>query len=348
MIVVTATSVGPSLWDHGAGELRARAHRMVEPVVRRSVESMPDSLRLMAGYHLGWWDTAGVPSCGRPGKELRAALVLGAAAGCGGGEQAAAPAAAAVELVHNFTLVHDDVMDRDTVRRGRATVWSVWGVTNAILLGDALHALAIRVLATELPGAVCGAAVARLEAAVLELCRGQHADCDFETRERVGPDEYVSMVRGKTGALMGCACALGALCAGADAVVVSAMDTFGRELGIAFQCVDDVLGVWGDPVVTGKPAGGDLARRKRTLPVVAALESGTEAGARLAALYGSDRPMTEGEIDEATEWGEEAGGRRVAAQYAADRLGAALAALPGGAASTELRALAHVLVARNA
>src|SRR5262249_8401048 len=150
-----------------------------------------------------------------------------------------APAAAAVELMHNFSLLHDDVMDGDANRRGRPTVWSVWGGANAIVLGDALHALAAHVLA-ELPEeTVARNALARLEKACWELCFGQFEDCAFEQRDIVTVEEYLEMAGGKTAALMGCACALGALSAGAEEETVLALERFGYELGLAFQFVDD-------------------------------------------------------------------------------------------------------------
>ncbi|CAM5322766.1 hypothetical protein SALBM311S_11426 [Streptomyces alboniger] len=187
-------------------------------------------------------------------------------------------AAAAVELVHNFTLLHDDVMDRDRIRRHRPTAWTVFGDADAILAGDTLQALALRMLAED-PHPASARAAARLADCVVELCAGQHADTAMEA---LGPrdvtlDEVLAMAEAKTGALLGCACALGALYAGAGEEDVRALDGFGREAGLAFQLIDDVIGIWGDPRSTGKPALVDLAARKKSLPVVAALVSGTRS-----------------------------------------------------------------------
>ncbi|PWS44478.1 polyprenyl synthetase, partial [Streptomyces sp. ZEA17I] len=243
------------------------------------------------------------------GKAIRPALVLAAARALGGDPERAVRAAVAVELAHNFTLLHDDVIDEDTTRRHRPTAWAVFGVPDAIITGDALLALAQRLLAEDSHPAAARAA-ARLSSCVIELCAGQQADCAFEERgpDEVTLDECLTMATAKTGALLGCACALGALYAGAEDRAVRAMDGFGREAGLSFQLIDDLIGIWGDPARTGKPVGADLAAHKKSLPVVAALTSGTPAAAELAALYRG--PMsTTGEVDRAADAVDRAGGR---------------------------------------
>ncbi|MFE0516001.1 polyprenyl synthetase family protein, partial [Streptomyces sp. NPDC058964] len=184
-------------------------------------------------------------------------------------------AAVAVELVHAFSLLHDDIMDGDTDRRRRPTVWKAYGTGPAVLAGDALFALAVETLATA-PGGAAG--VRLLSAALADLVRGQADDLLFSTRpwtgpERVRPEEYRAMAEHKTGALLGCAAALGASLGGAPKSTVTALDRAGRHLGTAFQTIDDVLGIWGDPAVTGKPVHGDLRERKKTYPVLAAFDS---------------------------------------------------------------------------
>ncbi|MFJ4654562.1 polyprenyl synthetase family protein [Nocardia sp. NPDC088792] len=349
-MAVAVTTHASSIRVGSAAGILADACRVTEPVVRESVALLPDPLRRMAGYHLGWWDqagTAGAAGGAGSGKMQRAALTIAAAGACGGDTGVAVPAAAAVELLHNFTLVQDDVMDADPLRRGRTTVWRVWGNTAAILLGDALHALALQVLATRLPPAVAVDAVARMESAAIELAHAQHEDCAFETHDRVSVLEYLAMASGKTGALMGCACALGALCVGAAEDTISAMDRFGRELGVAFQCADDLLGIWGDPAVTGKPVGSDLVRRKWTLPVAAAVESGGGTAAELAELYRSPGPLTGSEVARARALIEAAGGRQLTRRWAEQRSAAALQALPEHARTGDLAALARIAVHRN-
>ncbi len=326
-------------------EILARAREIFDPLLRESVETLPEPLRHMAGYHLGWWDAGGDTTHTASGKQLRPALAVCACVACGASPATAAPVAAAVELIHNFTLVHDDLMDRDGSRRGRPTVWAVWGPADAILVGDALHALAVRVLATKLPPAQVLPAIERIETTVVELCRGQHADCSIDRRRpTVAECERIAM--GKTGALLGCACALGGLSAGAPPAVVTALDRFGRELGLAFQFVDDLIGIWGDPAVTGKPAD-DLARRKRSLPVVAALRSGTSAALELLELYRSDEPLSSAEIAHATTLIEVAGGKRWTERQADRHVRAALRALPDRLAVADLTTLAHLVAHRD-
>ncbi|NUQ99737.1 MAG: polyprenyl synthetase family protein, partial [Streptomyces sp.] len=267
--------------------------------------------------------------------------------------EAAGRAAAAVELVHNFTLLHDDVMDRDTTRRHRPTAWTVFGDADAILAGDALQALALGLLAED-PHPASGPAVARLAACVVELCAGQHADTEMERR---GPgeitlDEALTMAEAKTGALLGCACALGALYAGACDEDVEALDAFGRQAGLAFQLIDDVIGIWGDPHRTGKPVGADLMARKKSLPVVAALTSGTPAAAELAELY--EVPYGKGDEEELAQTAlavERAGGRDWAQAQAADRMARAMQelarAVPDPEAAGGLLALAEFVTRRT-
>ncbi|AYF76470.1 polyprenyl synthetase family protein [Nocardia yunnanensis] len=335
-----------------ATERRARrrlgeARTAIEPVLRSAVGALADPLDRMAGYHFGWCDADGVEIAGAQGKALRPALTFAAARACGGDANKAVHAAAAVELLHNFSLVHDDVMDTDPFRHGRPTVWRVWGETSATLLGDALQALALGVLCDGAPEGVTSEAVIRLARATVMLCRGQYEDCAFESRPAVTVDQYLSMAAGKTGALLGCACALGALCAGADHRVVSAMHTFGTELGLVFQLVDDFIDIWGDPEVTGKPAHSDLLHRKQSFPVVCALESETAAGRDLARLYQSRHPMTAARAARAADMIEEAGGRQRTLRHASNALDAAFESLPDEPAAADLAALARLVAHRD-
>ncbi|MFJ6671860.1 polyprenyl synthetase family protein [Actinosynnema sp. NPDC091369] len=257
---------------------------LVEPALREAVDALPAPLRLVAGYHRGWWDEHGRRTDAAGGKAIRPALTLLAAEAVGGTASAAVPAAAAVELVHDFTLLHDDVLDGDRTRRHRASAWHVFGLDAAVLAGDALLAAAFDVLAASgHPAALVGVRV--LNAAVRDLVEGEQADLAFESRQDVGVAECVAMVERKTGGLLAGACALGALFGGAEAVAVAGLRDFGLRLGVAFQHVDDLLGIWGEPGRTGKPVHADLRARKKSLPVVAALTSDTPAGRELAELY---------------------------------------------------------------
>ncbi|RFU84801.1 polyprenyl synthetase family protein [Streptomyces triticagri] len=319
------TRAGPDGAADGqeAADLLERTRQAVEPELRRAVALLPEPLGRIARYHLGWEAVDGTPVTGQSGKAIRPGLVFAAARATGGQPAAAARAAAAVELTHNFTLLHDDVIDRDHTRRHRPTVWTVFGDADAVLAGDALQALAVRLLAEDSHPAAARAA-ARLAGCVIELCAGQQADCALEHRPpgEVTLEECLAMAEAKTGALLGCACALGALYAGAEPDEVEAMDGFGRQAGLAFQLIDDVIGIWGDPARTGKPAGADLVARKKSLPVVAALTSGTAAGAELAAYYaGSTDPAA---VDRAADAVDRAGGRDWAQAQAADRMARAV------------------------
>ncbi|MFG2572373.1 family 2 encapsulin nanocompartment cargo protein polyprenyl transferase [Streptomyces sp. NPDC048481] len=310
---------------HEAAALLERSRASVDPALRAALDSLPASMRRVALYHFGWEHADGTPAADNAGKAIRPALVLAAAAALGGPQAraAAVPAAAAVELVHNFTLLHDDVMDRDSTRRHRPTAWTVFGDADAILAGDALQALALGLLAAD-PHPASRPAAARLAACVVELCAGQQADTSMERRGPAGVtlDEVLVMAEAKTGALLGCACAVGALYAGAAERDVEALDAFGREAGLAFQLIDDVIGIWGDPRHTGKPAGADLAARKKSLPVVAALTSATPAAGELAALYAA--PYDPADLDRTTLAVERAGGRAWAQEQAADRMARAM------------------------
>ncbi|GLW09049.1 dimethylallyltransferase [Microtetraspora sp. NBRC 13810] len=340
-----------------AHEVLAWSRDLLDAAMRPAVDTLPSSMRHIAGYHFGWWDEKGQPVEADPGKALRPALVLlmaeaahGAASMAAPAAGMAAPAAAAVELVHNFSLLHDDVIDRDETRRHRPTAWSVFGDTAAILAGDALLTLAFDVLARSgHPAAVQGAAT--LGAAVLDLTEGQHSDVCFEGRGDVGLAECLGMAEKKTGALLGCACALGGLFGGAGPEQVEHMRLFGDRMGLAFQIADDLLGIWGDPEVTGKPVFSDLRNRKKSLPVVAALTSGTDAGRELAEVYAEDRPLSGDDLVRTAALIESAGGLAWSRAQADDLLAQALGHLRSAGvtarAAAELSALARMATRRD-
>ncbi|MFG2004899.1 polyprenyl synthetase family protein [Spirillospora sp. NPDC048911] len=335
-----------ALTPRSAETVLAEAHRIVEPAQRAAVEELTAEIKHAAGYHAGWWDAQGRPA-DEGGKAVRPALALACARAVGGAAavKKAVPAAVAVELVHDFSLLHDDVMDGDELRRHRPTAWTVFGVGQAILVGDVLLTAAVQQLNTQ---PTAGAAVRTLTGAVQDLCAGQWADVAFEQRDDVDLAECLAMAEGKTGALLGAACELGAITAGADEHTAGRYREFGRQLGVAFQLVDDLLGIWGDPEVTGKPAGSDLASRKRSLPVVAALRSGTKASFRLSGMY---RSSDELDVTQAAELVEAAGGRSWAATEAERRLAAAMDALhsarPTADGAAYLTVLADLILQRE-
>ncbi|SEF36254.1 geranylgeranyl diphosphate synthase, type I [Amycolatopsis pretoriensis] len=315
---------------------------LVDPALRVSAERLPDAMRRIAGYHFGWEDADGRPSSSDGGKALRPAMVLLCAEAAGGDPATAVPAAVAVELVHNFSLLHDDVMDGDTTRRHRPTAWTVFGTGPAVLAGDALLSVAFEQLSPE------GAKL--LSQGVLDLLEGQAADVDFEQRDDVTAAECVRMANGKTAALIGAACQLGALLAGRPDAVAR-FGEFGRSVGLAFQHVDDLLGIWGDPASTGKPVFSDLQNRKKSLPVVTALSSGTAAAAELAELYAGTDPFTDDELARAAVLVDEAGGRQWSQAQAAALVAKGLRELasvnPVPRPAAELAALARLITTRT-
>jgi geranylgeranyl diphosphate synthase type I len=241
----------------------------------------------MLEYHLGWTGGAG------GGKRVRPLLCLLACEAAGGDWRQALPVAAAIELIHNFSLIHDDIQDNSPLRRGRPTVWSKWGQAQAINAGDAMFTLAHlapqRLSELGLAPDVTLSVLAELNYTSLELTQGQYLDMAFEQRPTVTVAEYLAMIEKKTAVLIATASYLGAYVAGASPECLDHYYAFGWNLGLAFQLQDDLLGIWGDPAVTGKSAASDLEKRKKSLPVV----FGLEHSASFAAAYA--RPHTAGE-----------------------------------------------------
>jgi geranylgeranyl diphosphate synthase, type I len=248
----------------------------------------------MMRYHLGWLDERLEPAAGPIGKRLRPLICLLAAEACGAPADAALPAAVALELLHNFSLVHDDVEDGDAIRHHRPTVWKLWGEPQAINAGDGMHALAHWALLELAEAGTPPERVVRLGSLLahtsLIITEGQHLDLAFEAHGDVTPDAYLDMIGRKSAALIACAAAMGAEVAGAAPDTTRALTAFGFDLGMGFQVRDDVLGIWGRSETTGKPAG-DLRRRKKTLPSLYAMSRAPEDGrAAIARLFSAARP----------------------------------------------------------
>jgi geranylgeranyl diphosphate synthase type I len=299
------------------------ARHLVTPALRESVGRLAPSMRRIAEYHLGWRDAEGAELGGGGGKALRPALVLLSAQAARAEAKRALPAAVGVELVHNFSLLHDDVMDGDEQRRHRPTAWRVFGMPAAILAGDALLTLAIEVARTECEPPFAGDALGCLDEAVQRLIVGQSSDVDFEARSDVRLEECLSMAADKTGALMRCACSIGALAVGADQEATTALGDFGEHIGLAFQLVDDLLGIRGAPEVTGKPALTDLRSKKKSVPVVVALNSQTAEGTALAEAYSRPEPLAEEELEGLADLVRRAGGLDVTEREATRHIDAA-------------------------
>lgn len=246
---------------------------VMRDVVSRHLPDEP-GFGVMLRYALGWEDEKGNPYHHPTGKRLRPIMLLLCAHALHDEWQKALPAAAAVELLHNFSLIHDDIQDASPLRHRRPTVWKVWGIPNAINAGDAMFTLAYAALA-DLTATVSAPNMVHIWQVFnhtnLELTRGQHLDMRFETQLSVSVDEYISMIKGKSAALIATCARLGAFIASGNADQAAHFAEFGLNLGIAFQIRDDILGIWGEEAITGKSASTDIDSRKKSLPVLFAL-----------------------------------------------------------------------------
>ena len=241
-------------------------------VVNRTTNPAYPELHRMLAYHLGWEGEGAGPEA--QGKRIRPLMVLLCADACGADWHHALPAAAAVELLHNFSLIHDDIQDNSPLRRGRPTVWTKWGIAQAINAGDVMFTQAFRAvhaLSDTLSPAVALDAHQVLEVTCLRLTEGQYLDISYEKLHSIPMEDYWPMVGGKTSALLGCCAELGALTAGCDPDRRIVFDEFGFSLGLAFQILDDWLGIWGDAGLIGKSTESDLVTGKKTLPVLVGL-----------------------------------------------------------------------------
>jgi geranylgeranyl diphosphate synthase type I len=257
-----------------------------------SALALPPELDGMARYHLGWVDRDFRSLDAPRGKGVRPALVLLACEAAGAPWRDALPAAAAVELLHNFSLVHDDIEDRSPLRRHRPTLWAVWGVPRAVNAGDAMFTMAqLAALDQAAPADDSQTPARLLNAASARLCGGQQLDLEQAEGAAPGLEAYYAMIEGKTASLLAVSAELGALAAGAPPAVRAAFARFGREIGLAFQLQDDLLDVWGASEHRGKAALEDLRARKHSLPTVLARSLASGAAAeRLRARYDAARP----------------------------------------------------------
>ncbi len=298
---------------------------------------------------MGWTDEHGNEAISSRGKGMRGALVILGSEAVGGTAEQALPGGVAVELIHNFSLIHDDIMDGDRVRRHRRTVWDVYGIGDAIIVGDALHVLAFEVLITPNSTPQMIAASRRLASATAAMIAGQAQDVALDRAPRATLDQCLAMEANKTGALLAQSIAIGAELGGGATEAILALEQYGMALGRAFQAVDDALGIWGDPDVTGKPAGNDLRERKKSVPIALALDRGGSLEADVLAAYASQPDADT--INALAERLESEGIRDEVAQVAKLELDDALGYLdsPGLNAATvnELRELASFVADRN-
>jgi geranylgeranyl diphosphate synthase type I len=292
----------------------------VEAEMRRLVPSL-DEQRSFFGqihYHLGWVNAAYERSPHQKGgKRVRATFCLMACEALIGDIDPALSAAAATEFLHEFTLIHDDIEDGDSSRRHRPTLWTLVGVPQAINAGDGLFTLAQQALLHSqtrgIPANYVLRAQQRLNEVTLNLCIGQHLDMAFETYDLVSPEDYLTMISGKTAALLSFATEVGGLMAQADEATISTLQATGKAVGLAFQIFDDLLGIWGDSKRTGKPVGADIRAKKKSLPVIYALSQ--PESERLRQLYTT--PLNqERQIAEATQLIEKSGAREYVIELA--------------------------------
>lgn len=341
--------MGSHLKQHMEEMLPALEEEM-RAVLRSDGGAATDPFLGMMHYHMGWVDEELNAANGNSGKRIRPLLCLLSCAASGGEWQQAIPAGAAVEILHNFTLIHDDIEDASPTRRGRPTLWKLWGIPQAINSGDCMFALAhtamYRLTDREVPAEIVVRAAQRFDETCLTLTEGQYHDMSFETRETVTVEQYLHMIAGKTAALLGLCGEVGALIAGADEERVEHFATFGRDLGMAFQVKDDILGIWGDEEAIGKSSATDIETRKKTLPVLYGLQESPE----LRRLYA--RPENgPGFVEQVVELLDSSGARTYALQKASTYSESALrhleAAQPQGPAATALRQLASLLLERD-
>jgi geranylgeranyl diphosphate synthase type I len=302
----------------------------------------------MLAYHMGWEGQEAVPIAS--GKRIRPLIVLLVNQAAGGVWQNALPSAAAVELLHNFSLIHDDIEDDSPLRRGRETVWKLWGIPQAINAGDAMFALshiALTDLAESVSPEIALQSANIFQTTCLELTIGQHMDLAYEARGDLTLDAYWPMVGGKTAALLSCCTELGALAAGANPSTCAAYHNFGRDLGLAFQALDDLLGIWGDAALMGKSAASDLLSGKKSLPVLFGL--GRDGRFKQRWEQG---PINPEEVSELAAQLEEDGARAYVQERAQQLTTQALEALneagPQGDAGQALLELANNLLQRKA
>ncbi len=337
----------PSQFSAFAEKARPALREELRASIASSADHGTPELHNMITYQLGWTGENAGPKA--EGKQIRPLLVLLGTEAAGGDWQTALPAAAAVELIHNFSLIHDDIEDNSSLRRGRPTVWKNWGEAQAINTGDSVFALAnmsLMNLEKTLSADIAHQAGKLFHATCLHLTQGQHLDILFENRNMVSLEEYWQMVGGKTAALLAFSMEVGALCASVPDDIQSNYRDFGHYLGLAFQAQDDILGIWGNQDQIGKSNTGDLITGKKTLPVLFGLAQKKE-------FY---ECWSAGSIncEEASELSRmlEAEGGRDYAQNTADSLtDLALTALenaqPSGEAGDTLRELADKLLHRK-
>ena len=324
----------------------------IEDELRQFVlQSLPadyPELRQMLNYHMGWEGEGAGPEA--QGKRIRPLLVLLSAEAAGGNWRQALPAAVAVELLHNFSLIHDDIQDNSPLRRNRPTVWVKWGVAQAINAGDVMFTLAflaVQDLDKFLPPQNVLRASRILQQTCLRLTQGQYLDISYESQPVLPIEAYWPMIGGKTSALLSCSSELGALAAGVvEEDRLANFREYGYSLGLAFQVLDDWLGIWGDSSLTGKSVESDLSSGKKTLPVLYGLsKNGAFARRWMAGKIAPEEVPAVAQL--LREEGAHAYTRETAGRLTEQSLDALRQAVCPGSASQALEELTHLLLERN-
>ncbi len=339
-------------------ELLSRFYAEMLPAIEHELKDVleshapepADELYAAMQYHFGWRDSSFSPVDSYGGKRIRPILCLLACAAAGGDWRHALPAAAGVELIHNFSLIHDDIEDSSATRRGQPTIWKLLGIPKAINVGDSMFALAhialMRLVRRSVPPEALVRIFERFDYTCLWLTEGQHADMSFEEQADVSVDDYLEMIRRKTAVLLATSTEIGALVGGSDSRRAERFRQFGIELGLAFQIKDDILGIWGDEVTIGKSAASDIVTRKKTMPVL----FGLQESAALRELYA--QPDTSPQFaGQAVALLNEVGAMEFAQQRVAQHSSGALTHLegaePAGEAGRALLELTHTLLGRD-
>ncbi len=338
----------------GLAESFSSYRQAVQVEFRKVIDRCPAVLRNILSYHMGWQDERGQPCDRESGKFVRSTLCLLSCQAVGGDASQITPAAAAIELVHNFSLIHDDIEDASYERHHRPTVWKLWGQSQAINAGDAMFTLAYLALLglkeKQIPDDRIVGSARMLSLACLELCEGQFLDVEYENRLDITIEDYLYMAGKKTATLFATSASLGAYLGCEDSRLVNLFYQFGKELGIAYQICDDILGIWGTEEGIGKPVN-DISQKKKTLPVVYGLQNCEgETRKRLKELY--SQKSIEGErVREVMNILEQLGTRGYAEDLAEQHYVNALAQLEATgldiSRQAQLRELARFLIKRD-
>ena len=322
----------------------------VDAALRSSLSSSASPVYQMLRYSMGWVDVSGNPIFATEGKALRPTLCLLACEATGGAKIDAMPAAVALELIHDFSLIHDEIQDRDETRRHRPTIWTIWGETKALVAGNVLRIVADMAL-WNYRGHDAGLAATLMTQAYLEMIEGQYLDLRYEGRSDITLDDYIGMISRKTGALIRCSLVTGAAIGSQSLDVTAAFEASGRAFGMVFQVRDDYLGVWGDEAATGKPVGADIRRKKNAFPFVYAISKASAKDREaLLEIYGQPE-VGDGDVAAALDIMERLGAREEAQSLARLHCDRAVAALEQvdllPEARRDIEEIAHFLLVRD-